>query len=97
MEIGGVPGEFAWILFSSEAQPAFLPALFASLIPATPINQIFAGALDGTGNASLQVTPTLAPGFLGKLIVAQALHYSVPEQTFALGPPTSVVILDASY
>lgn len=94
--VSGPPGEFAVVLFAPDAAPIFLPGLFDTLVPASPLSSLGIGQLDGAGNASLQVQPTLPPGVLGRRLFTQVLFFDAMTSTLTLGAPNAVVVLDAS-
>ena len=94
--VSGVPGELALMLYSRDAAPVYLPALFEALILASPIQQLFIGQLDGAGAAAIQVQPVLPPGVLGRQLFTQVLFFDAMSATTTFGAPNAVVVLDST-
>jgi len=96
IDVVGVPGELAFMLYSTGLQPVFFPGLFDALLPGAPIAQFAIGVLDVNGTASLQVQPNLPVGTQGRSLFTQALFFELGSQTVTFGPPRVVVLLDAA-
>jgi len=96
IQVTGVPGEAAFILFNLDARPVYVSGLVDVLVPNLPNGSLFLGITDGAGQAGLTLQPTLPPGLLGRTLITQPLFFDIGLSQTSLGPPSAVVVLDSS-
>ena len=89
----GVPGEFAWYLFSDSAQALFLPQVLGTLVLDFPLSIVPVGTLDAQGEAQAPLMPALAPGAESLTFLLQSLYFDGASNSFTLSTPAVLVVL----
>lgn len=98
LAVNGQPGEFALVAWSSgDGDGAFLPALSAPLLIASPAQLVPLGVLGAAGTQQFSfVLQELGPGLEGARACVQLAFVDPAALVAVLGPASLVLALDAS-
>jgi len=92
----GQPDDLVFLLYGETPLALAIADPFNWLHVGAPSQNLFVALLDSLGSTSLNLSPSLPPGLLGRQLFVQALFLELGTMTPHFGLPTSVVILDES-